>query len=84
MPGDQLDIRLKNISDRIQEKRAELEQRGIFDKAHQLTQQDLEKRARILEKELEDEVAHLETGEKVSDLERRLLNWVNSLDLDAK
>lgn len=84
MPREELDVRLKNISERIRTKRAELEQRGIFDKSHELTQQDLEKRAQILEKELEEEVAHSETGEKVTKLERSLLNWVNSLDIDAK
>ncbi len=84
MPKDELETKLKSISDRIRQKRAELEQRGIFDQNHKLTQQDLDRRARLLEKELRDEVSHLQAGEKISELERELLNWMNAVELDSR
>ncbi len=84
MPKDELETKLKSISDRIRQKRAELEQRGIFDQNHKLTQQDLDRRARLLEKELRDETSHLQAGEKISELERELLNWMNAVELDSR
>lgn len=84
MPRDELETKLKSISDRIEQKRAELDQRGILSHDHKLTQRDLDKRARILEKELREEVSHLKTGEKISELERELLNWLNAVELDSR
>ncbi len=84
MPKDELETKLKSISDRIQQKRAELEQRGILSHDHKLTQRELDARARILEKELRDEVSHRKTGEKITELERALLNWLNAVELDSR
>ena len=84
MPKDELEIKLKDISERIRKKRAELEQHGIFSRDHELTQRDLDKRARILAKELKEETSHLQTGENISALERELLNWINAVELDSR
>ncbi len=84
MSTDELTIRLKSIEDRIQQKRDELEQRGVLSKDHQITQQELNKRARILKKQLKEEVTSLQTTRKVNELEREFLNWLNSVDLDAE
>jgi len=85
MPANELAIKLKSIEDRIQQKRSELEQRGVLSKDHQLTQEELNKRAQILKEQLKQEVATLQTTtSKVNELERELLNWLNSVDLDAE
>ncbi len=84
MPTDELTIKLKSIQERITQKRDELEQRGVLSKDHQITQQELNKRARILKKQLKEEVASLQTTRKVNELEREFLNWLNAVDLDAK
>ncbi len=84
MPKDELETKLKNISDRIRQKKTELERRGIFNQDHKLTQRDLDVRARVLEKELRDEIPHLHTGKKITELERELLNWINGVELDSR
>ncbi len=84
MSTDELNAKLNDIENRIKQKRDELEHRGLLNKGHKLTQQDLNKRAQILRKELEEEVASLQTGRKVHELEREFLNWLNAVDLDAR
>ncbi|VAW21266.1 hypothetical protein MNBD_ALPHA12-2010 [hydrothermal vent metagenome] len=85
MSANELTTKLKSIQDRIEQKRAELEQRGVLNKDHKITQQELNKRARILKKQLDEEVSSLQTTtSKVNELEVELLNWLNSVDLDAK
>ncbi len=85
MPANELAIKLKSIEDRIQQKRNELEQRGVLSKDHKITQEELNKRARILKRQLNEEVETLQTTtSKVNELERELLNWLNAVDLDAK
>jgi len=85
MSANELTIKLKSIEDRIQQKRDELEQRGVLNKDHKITQEELNKRARILRNQLKQEVTSLQTTtNKVNELERELLNWLNAVDLDAK
>ncbi len=85
MSANELTIKLKSIEDRIRQKRDELEQRGVLNKDHKITQEELNKRAHILKKQLKQEVTSLQTTtSKVNELERELLNWLNAVDLDAK
>jgi len=84
MSANELSAKLSDIENRIKQKREELEHRGLLNKDHQITQEDLNKRARILRQELEQEMASLHMTRKVNDLEREFLNWLNAVDLDAK
>jgi len=84
MSTDELTSKLKSIEDRIRQKRDELEQRGVLSKDHQITQEELNKRARILRKQLKEEIDSVQTSRKVNELELELLNWLNAVDLDAE
>jgi len=85
MTNDELKTRLNDLGKKIEKKKKELQQHGIFSKKHQLTQGELDDRYKKLKMQLDQEVESLETSNHhVNEFEKAILNWVNSLDLDSR
>ena len=75
--------KLNEIDARIRDARERLQLKGLFDKGRKASADELSKRYQILSKELDEEVAELEShGMHVGSLEKAVLRWVNSLNFD--
>jgi len=85
MINTELKSRLDDLGKKIEQKKKELQQHGIFSKEHQLTQEELDARYEKLKLQLDQELnTPEESDHHVSELEKVILNWVNSLDLDSR
>ena len=75
--------RLDAIGAKISQAEDRLKLKGLFHKDHEATADELSKRYQILCRELDGEVANLEShGEHVGSLEKTVLNWENHLNFD--
>jgi len=85
MTNDELKTRLDDLGKKLEQRKQELQQRGIFRKEHQITQEELDARYRKLKTQLDEEVNSLEsTHQHVSVLEKAILKWMNAIDLDSQ
>ncbi|MEP6866930.1 MAG: hypothetical protein ABJA20_00285 [Novosphingobium sp.] len=80
---EDLRARLNSIELRIEKTRDQLKLKGLFHKDREATADELRQRYDLLAKQLDNEVGELEAhGVHINSLEKSVLGWVNSLNLD--
>jgi len=78
----ELHARLSSLGKRLASKRAEMESKSLWHDGHHLTLGELQMRHRYLTETLEAQVSSLEAHrQRISDFERDVLAWINSIDL---
>ena len=82
MAEKNLQDRLDKLDHRIRDVQKRMKLKGIFSSEHQVKATELERRYRALSKKLDAEIADQEAhGHHVSDLEKSIREWVDSLEL---
>lgn len=80
-----MDERLKSLEKAITDFRARLKLHGLFDADHQVTDKELSARWVALQREVDSHAASEDSTRRQMDfLERDIVKWINSTDLDFK
>lgn len=84
MTTPDLRSRLDQLERHIQTAKARLKRKNIFSADHQVNAAELAERYDALSRKVRDEVADLEAhGHHVSDLERSVRQWLDSLEMET-
>ncbi|MEO9576752.1 MAG: 3-ketoacyl-ACP reductase [Roseobacter sp.] len=82
--NSQLHQRLDELSNRLSQTRAHLEEKKLWNSGHHLTAGQLEARYVFLKKQIDHEAQDAEAhGRHVSDLERSVREWIGGLEIEG-